>query len=436
MKYMGSFIFVILLLIASGVFVWNSKKIRRNILLGKDVTFESTPQERLSNMIRVALGQSKMVNRPIAGILHIFVYAGFILINIEVLEIILDGITGSHRVFSFMGSFYNFLIAFFEVLALLVFISVVIFWLRRNVLKLKRFAHPDLKGFPSKDANFILIMEMILMTALMIANASDKILQTREVEHYVQAGIFPVSSLFIPLLQNYTTESLILLERTFWWIHIIGILIFLNYLPISKHLHIILAFPNTYFFDAKKPLGQFRILKEVSDVVIPNFDSSYTPANPETSEVHFGAKDVFDLTWKQLLEAYTCTECGRGTSVCPQNITGKKLSPRKIMMSVRDRLEEVGKNIDLNKGELKDDGKNLFSYISEEEIWACNTCNACAEECPVNINPLAIIMELRYNLILEQSKAPSSLNTMFSNVENNGAPWQFSNADRLKWAES
>ncbi|GIV28405.1 MAG: Fe-S oxidoreductase [Bacteroidia bacterium] len=432
---MSSILFIVILLSAAALFVFNIRKIRRNILLGKDVIFESTPQERLDNMIRVALGQSKMVTRPVAGILHILVYAGFILINIEVLEIILDGIFGTHRLFSVMGGFYDFLIGFFEILALLVFVSVVIFWLRRNVLKLKRFQHPDLKGFPFKDANFILIMEMILMTALMLSNASDKILQERSIEHYVQAGSFPVSSFFIPLLNHLSTEQLILIERTFWWIHIIGILAFLNYLPISKHLHIILAFPNTYFYDPNKPLGKFRIIKEVSDVVIPNFDPNYTSSSDPNAEVTFGAKDVFDLSWKQLLEAYTCTECGRCTSVCPQNTTGKLLSPRKIMMSVRDRLEEVGKNIDAN-GKFVDDGKNLFSYITEEEIWACNTCNACAEECPVNINPLAIIMELRYNLILEQSKAPSSLNAMLSNIENNGAPWQFSNADRLKWANA
>ncbi|HPQ09033.1 MAG TPA: (Fe-S)-binding protein [Bacteroidia bacterium] len=432
---MASIIFIVLLITAIGLFTFNAKKIRRNILLGKDVTFESSPEERLSNMIRVALGQSKMITRPVAGILHIFVYAGFILINIEVLEIILDGIFGTHRMFAVFGSFYDFLIGFFEILALLVFVSVVIFWIRRNVLKLKRFAHPDLIGFPFKDANFILIMEMILMTALMLSNASDKILQTRQIEHYISAGAFPVSSFFIPLLQNFSTEKLILIERTFWWIHIIGILVFLNYLPISKHLHIILAFPNTYFYEPNKPLGKFRTLKEVTDVVAPNFDPNYIPSTDPNSEMTFGAKDVFDLSWKQLLEAYTCTECGRCTSVCPQNTTGKKLSPRKIMMSVRDRLEEVGKNIDVNK-KFVDDGKNLFSYISEEEIWACNTCNACAEECPVNINPLAIIMELRYNLILEQSKAPSSLNAMLSNIENNGAPWQFSNADRLKWTEN
>lgn len=429
---MASIIFILLLLAAIGFFTYNAKKIKRNILLGKSTSFESSPKERWENMWRVALGQSKMVTRPIAGILHIFVYAGFILINIEVLEIVLDGIFGTHRMFAILGRFYNFLIGFFEILALLVFISVIIFWIRRNILKLPRFAHPDLKGFPSKDANFILIMEMILMTALMLSNASDKILQTRQIEHYIQAGSFPISSLFIPLLQSLPTENLILIERTFWWIHIIGILVFLNYLPISKHLHIILAFPNTYFFEPNKPYGKFRILKEVSDVVMPNFDPNYPVHTESHAEITFGAKDVFDLTWKQLLEAYTCTECGRCTSVCPQNITGKKLSPRKIMMSVRDRLEEVGKNIDLN-GKFVDDQKNLFSYISEEEIWACNTCNACAEECPVNINPLSIIMELRYNLILEQSKAPSSLSAMLSNIENNGAPWQFSNADRLKW---
>lgn len=432
---LSSILFIILIVIASVTFTINIRKVRRNILLGKDIQFSTPPNKRWKNMLLTALGQNKMINRPIAGILHILVYAGFILINIEILEIILDGILGTHRLFAFAGTFYNFLIAFFEILALLVFVSVLIFWMRRNILKLPRFAHPDLQGFPFKDANFILIMEMILMTALMLSNASDKILQTRGIEHYTQAGIFPVSSLFIPMLQNLSTESLILIERTFWWLHIIGILVFLNYLPISKHLHIILAFPNTYYYDVNQPLGKFRTIKEVSDVVIPNFNPEYTPTTDANAEVSFGAKDVFDLNWKQLLDAYTCTECGRCTSVCPQNITGKKLSPRKIMMSVRDRLEEVGKNIDANNGQFKNDGKNLFSYITEEEIWACNTCNACAEECPVNINPLSIIMELRYNLILEQSKAPASLNAMLSNIENNGAPWQFSNADRLKWAE-
>lgn len=430
---MTSIIFIIILVSAIGLFTYNARKIRRNILLGKDITFESTSKERLLNMLKVALGQSKMINRPVAGILHILVYAGFILINIEVLEIILDGILGTHRIFAPLGKFYNFLIGFFEILAFLVFVSVIIFWIRRNVLKLNRFAHSDLKGFPFKDANFILIMEMILMTALTLANASDQILQERGIAHYIKAGTYPVSSLFVPLLQNFSTENLIMIERIFWWLHIIGILAFLNYLPISKHLHIILAFPNTYFYEPNKPLGKFRILKEVSDVVIPNFDPNY-PASNTNTEINFGAKDVFDLTWKQLLEAYTCTECGRCTAVCPQNITGKKLSPRKIMMSVRDRLEEVGKIIDKNR-KFTNDGKNLFSYITEEEIWACNTCNACAEECPVNINPLAIIMELRYNLILEQSKAPSSLNAMLSNIENNGAPWQFSPQDRLKWIE-
>ncbi len=431
---MSSIIFIIILIAAFGFFTYNALKIKRNILLGKNVEFETTPREQLSNMIRVALGQSKMIDRPIAGILHILVYAGFILINIEVLEIILDGIFGAHRIFAPLGKFYDFLIGFFEILAFLVFISVIIFWIRRNILKIKRFAHPDLRGFPFKDANFILIMEMILMTALTLSNAADQVLQNRQIEHYVNAGSFPISSFFVPLLENYSTEFLILTERISWWIHIIGILIFLNYLPVSKHLHIILAFPNTYFYESNKSLGKFKTLKEVSDVVIPNFDPNYS-VNASTTEVTFGVKDVFDLTWKQLLEAYTCTECGRCTSVCPQNTTGKKLSPRKIMMSVRDRLEEVGKNIDKH-GKYVDDGKNLFSYITEEEIWACNTCNACAEECPVNINPLAIIMDLRYNLILEQSKAPASLNSMFSNVENNGAPWQFSPQDRLKWIEN
>ncbi len=429
---LSSIIFIVLLASAVVLFTINIKKVRRNILLGKDVEFSSSKEERLKNMLLVAFGQSKMVNRPVAGLLHILVYVGFVLINIEVLEIILDGILGTHRLFSgFFGSFYNFLIAFFEILALLVFVSVVIFWFRRNIIKVKRFTNPELRGFPFRDANLILFTEMILMTALMISNASDQILQGRNFPHYTHAGTFPISSVFIPALSGFSSEILVMIERIFWWLHIVGILAFLNYLPISKHLHILLAFPNTYFYNPSQPLGKFRNIQEVTDVVAPNFDSSYQPVSTETEPV-FGAKDVFHLSWKQLLEAYTCTECGRCTSVCPQNITGKKLSPRKIMMGVRDRLEDVGKNIDANK-QFVDDGKTLFDYISTEEIWACNTCNACAEECPINISPLGIIMEMRYNLVLEQSAANASLNNMFSNIENNSAPWQFSQADRLKW---
>ncbi|MCX8081072.1 MAG: (Fe-S)-binding protein [Bacteroidia bacterium] len=429
----SSLLFIILLAASVFWFSRNASKIRRNILLGKEYTPEGTPAERWKNMALVALGQSKMVSRPLSGILHIFVYAGFVLINIEVLEIILDGIFNTHRIFHGLGKFYDFLIAFFEILALLVFISVVIFWARRNVLKLPRFTSPELKGWPLKDANIILITEMVLMSALLCMNACDQILQSRGVEHYVRAGAFPISSLILPLFDGMSDQTLVFLERFGWWAHIIGIFAFLNYLPYSKHLHIILAFPNTYY-SPQKPMGTMELMEQVKDVVAPNFIPDYQPLTDPNQPGRFGAKDVFDLTWKNLLDAYTCTECGRCTSSCPQNLTGKKLSPRKIMMDTRDRLEEVGKNIDQNGGKFADDGKSLLGdYILPEEVWACNTCQACVQECPVNINPLDIILKLRRYMLMEESKNPSEWTNMFTNLENNGAPWQFSPADRAKW---
>lgn len=430
----SSLAFIFILAASVYFFAGNAAKIRRNILLGREYNPPGDSSQRLKNMLWVAMGQSKMMVRPVAGILHIFVYAGFVLINIEVLEIILDGILNTHRLFHGMGVFYDFLIAFFEILALAVFISVVIFWLRRNVLKLPRFTSPELKGWPLKDANIILITEMALMAALMCMNACDQILQKRGVEHYVQAGIFPVSSMFVPLFNGLSDGTLVFLERFGWWAHIIGIFAFLNYLPYSKHLHIILAFPNTYYSPVK-PMGTLEIMPQVKDVVVPNFLPDYQPETDPNNPGRFGAKDVFDLTWKNLLDAYTCTECGRCTSSCPQNITGKKLSPRKIMMDTRDRLEEVGRNIDKNGGTFVDDGKSLLGdYITTEEIWACNTCQACVQECPVNINPLDIIIKLRRYILMEESKNPSEWTGMFTNLENNGAPWQFSPSDRAKWA--
>lgn len=429
----ASILFCILLIGSSWFFYRNVKKIRRNILLGREVTITDNKSERWRTMILVALGQQKMLTRPISAIMHILVYVGFILINIEVLEMLVDGAFHAHRSFSFLGGFYNFLIGFFEILALGVFVGVVVFWLRRNVVKVKRFWNSELKGWPRFDANAILVTEMILMTCLMLMNAADQNLQQRGEEHYIRAGAFPISSMFVPALSGLSTGSLIFIERLCWWLHIAGIFAFLNYLPYSKHLHILLAFPNTYFSNLKAK-GGFSTLESVTDVVAPNFDPSYQPKTDPNNPQRFGVKDVSDLSWKSLLDAYTCTECGRCTSSCPQNITGKALSPRKIMMDTRDRLEEVGRNMDANHGTFADDGKSLLGdYIKAEEIWACNTCNACVQECPVNIDPLAIIIEMRRFLVMEQSQAPAELNGMFSNMENNGAPWQFSPSDRANW---
>ncbi len=441
MTYIDNILFAILLLAGIGYFTINVRKIIRNINLGQDIDRSDRKAERWSNMAMIALGQSKMVKRPVSGFLHIIVYAGFIIINIEVIEIIIDGLFGTHRVLSFMGGFYDFLIGLFEILALLVLVAVIIFWIRRNIIKLWRFAHSDLKGWPKSDANYILYFEVVLMTLFLVMNGSDLWLQQMGVSHYTEAGSFPISQFIAPIFDGMSVASVVLIERIAWWLHITGILIFLNYLYFSKHLHILLAFPNTYFANLE-PLGKFKnieaVTAEVKLMMDPNADPFATPPATDTPEVpvKFGANDVQDLNWVQLLNAYTCTECGRCTSVCPANITGKKLSPRKIMMDTRDRLEEVGKNIDENKGVFIPDNKTLLNdYISPEELWACTTCNACVEECPVNINPLSIIMDMRQFLVMEQSAAPQSLNAMMSNTENNGAPWPYNQQDRLNWKD-
>ncbi len=426
-------LFTIILAAGAGLFTWNVRKIIRNIQLGKKLDRTDQPAERWKIMAKVALGQSKMLVRPIPAILHLFVYVGFVIINIEVLEILLDGIFGTHRLFSFLGSFYDFLIASFEVLALLVLIGVVAFFIRRNVIYIKRFRQGELNGWPRSDANIILGIEVLLMSAFLIMNASDAILASRNFGHYITAGSFPVSGFLVPLFDSLSNNSLVLLERFTWWFHILGILAFLNYLPYSKHFHIILAFPNVYYSNLEAK-GHFTNMDAVTNEVKLMLDPSATPVEIE-GPIKFGAKDVQDLTWKNLLDAYTCTECGRCTSECPANQTGKLLSPRAIMMKTRDRLEEVGKNIDKNKGTFVDDGKSLLhDYITPEELWACTTCNACVEACPVNIDPLNIIVDLRRQLVMEESAPPASLSTMFNNMENNGAPWQFSPADRLNWA--
>lgn len=438
MEYLDNILFAIILGLGIGFFTINFKKIIRNIKLGQEVNRSENPKLRWKNMAMIALGQSKMVKRPIAGILHVIVYIAFVIINLEVLEIIIDGLFGTHRIFAPLGLTYNLLIGSFEILAFLVLVAVIIFWTRRNTVKLKRFVSSDLKGWPKSDANYILYFEVVLMGLFLTMNASDHWLQMRQVSHYVEAGFFPISKYIKPIFNGMAVSKVVLIERAAWWLHITGILIFLNYLYFSKHLHILLAFPNTYFADLN-PLGEIddlpAVTKEVKLMMDPNADPYAIPAIDEnTAPSKFGAQDVQDLNWVQLLNAYTCTECGRCTSVCPANITGKKLSPRKIMMDTRDRLVEVGKNIDANKGIFIPDNKTLLNdYISAEELWACTSCNACVQECPVNISPLSIIIDMRRYLVMEQSAAPQSLNAMMTNIENNGAPWQYNQQDRLNW---
>ncbi|MGG7035124.1 MAG: 4Fe-4S dicluster domain-containing protein [Flavobacterium sp.] len=438
MSYLDNIFFALILGLGLGFFVKNIKKIIRNIKLGQDINRSDNSSERWKNMAMIALGQSKMVKRPVAGILHIFVYVGFVIINIEVIEIIIDGLFGTHRVLSFMGGLYDVLIGSFEVLAFLVLVSVIIFLIRRNVIKLKRFIHSDLKGWPKSDANYILYFEITLMSLFFIMNAADLWLQQMGYTHYNEVGSFPISQYIKPIFNGMSAGAVALIERAAWWLHIVGILVFLNYLYFSKHLHILLAFPNTYFADlnAKGKLNNLEsVTKEVKLMMDPNADPfAAAPVDENAVPSKFGASDVQDLNWVQLMNAYTCTECGRCTSSCPANITGKKLSPRKIMMDTRDRLEEVGKNIDANKGVFIPDNKSLLNdYITPEELWACTSCNACVEECPVNISPLSIIVDMRRYLVMEQSAAPMSLNSMMTNIENNGAPWQYNQQDRLNW---
>jgi heterodisulfide reductase subunit C len=435
MQFIPQILFLAALSFAVWFFARNVKRLRRNILLGKDINRTDEKPTRLKKMIRVALGQSKMVTRPIAGFLHILVYVGFVIINIEVLEIIIDGLLGTHRIFSFLGPVYSFLIGSFEILALLVLVSVIFFWTRRNISNIKRFK--TLKGWPKNDANNILYFEVILMCLFFTMNATDLQLQLNGAEHYTKAGVFPVSQFLLPLFDGMPNSTLIAVERAAWWAHILGIFFFLNYLYYSKHLHILLAFPNVYFSNLKSK-GQFShnetVAKEVQMMMDPNADPYAMPEEGDEAEPEkFGASDVTDLNWFQLLSAYTCTECGRCTSECPANQTGKKLSPRKIMMDTRDRLEEVGKNIEKN-GEFKDDGNQLLdNYITREELWACTTCNACVEACPVGIDPLSIIMEMRQYLVMEESAAPMELNNAMGNIENNAAPWPYNQQDRLNW---
>lgn len=434
------FIPQVLFVLISGLAVWlfakNIVQIKKNILLGKEEDLSDHASLRWKNVLLLAFGQKKMFRNPLVAFLHLIVYAGFIIINIEVLEIVLDGLLGTHRLFlKPLGSLYPLLINCFEILALLVIISCAVFLIRRNIIKLRRFISKDLDGWPRSDANYILFTEIILMSLFLTMNATDRSLQLQGAAHYLDTGSFIVSGKLVPLFQHLSQGTLIGIERTCWWLHIIGIFAFLNYLPYSKHLHILLAFPNAYYASLK-PMGEIQNMENVQNEVKYMMQPELTPpASGEPASMKFGAKDVFDLSWKSLLDAYSCTECGRCSAACPANQTGKLLSPRKIMMATRDRLEEVGKNIKAH-GSFKDDGKTLLhQYISTEELRACTTCQACVQECPVSISPLQIILELRRNLIMEESNAPQEWNGMFSNIENNFAPWKFSPDERDKWAK-
>ncbi|HTQ27924.1 MAG TPA: (Fe-S)-binding protein [Puia sp.] len=436
MSLIQQILFVLFTALAAGLFSWKARLIRRNILLGKDEAYNDHPGTRWRNVLLLAFGQKKMFRNPLVAVMHFVIYAGFIIINIEVLEIVLDGVFGTHRLFApILGSAYPWLINGFEFLALGVLTVCVVFLCRRNIIKLKRFISHDLDGWPRSDANYILLTEILLMTFFLTLNASDTLLQERGYGHFAKhiTGTFAVSQWLHPLLDGWSNGSLAGLERTCWWLHILGIFAFLNYLPYSKHLHILLAFPNAYYARLW-PEGKLRNMPAVQKEVLYAMQPETVPAEA-APPTHFGAKDVFDLSWRNLLDAYSCTECGRCTAACPANITGKVLSPRKIMMDTRDRLEEVGRNISKN-GSFKDDGRTLLhNYISVEALRACTTCNACVEECPVSISPLEIIIELRRSLVMEESNAPQEWNSMFGNVENNFAPWKFSPDDRDAWTK-
>jgi len=433
----SNIIFLVFFLVAITFFIRNLNRIIANIKIGRDIDRSDRPTDRWKNMFRVAMGQSKMTRRPVAGILHIILYLGFVIINIEVIEIVVDGIFGSHRYLASILpiGLYNFLIGSFEILAILVLVACVIFLIRRNVIRIKRFWSKEMTTWPRTDANLILVFEILLMSAFLIMNATDSLLFTSGASHYVTSFSNPISQYFQFMFIGMDTDTLVTIERFTWWFHIIGILGFMNYVLISKHLHIFFAFPSTYFASLN-PLGQFSNLQSVTNEVKlmmdPNADPYAAPAADAPPPEQFGAKDVTDLNWVQLLNAYSCTECGRCTDSCPANQTGKLLSPRKILMDTRDRITELADN----KRNGKEDTKSLLGdYITSEELWACTSCNACTDACPIELDPLSVIMDMRRYLVMEQSAAPTELNMMFANVENNGAPWQFPAADRLNWKD-
>jgi heterodisulfide reductase subunit C len=434
MQFLLQGIFLLLLGIAGWLFAKKAGQIRRNILLGRAEDLNDNPSLRWRNLALLALGQKKMFKNPLVAVMHFIIYAGFVIINIEVLEIVLDGILGTHRLFfPYTGAFYTFMINCFELLAVGVIAVCVVFLVRRNGIKLQRFISKDLNGWPRSDANYILVTEIVLMCLFLTMNAADRALQLQGAAHYPDTGAFIISGNLSSVFEGMATGTVIAIERTAWWLHILGILAFLNYLPYSKHLHIMLAFPNAYYarLDVQgKMSNMINVQNEVKYMMQPELAP---PANGEAQPMKFGARDVTDLSWKNLLDAYSCTECGRCSAACPANITGKLLSPRKIMMDTRDRLEEVGRQINTG-GSFTADGKTLLNdYISVEELRACTTCNACVEECPVSISPLDIILQLRRSLIMEDSNAPQEWNAMFGNIENNFAPWKFSPDERDRW---
>jgi len=437
MAYLQQILFLLVIAIAVFLLIRRIKFIKSSINLGKPESLSDNSSARLKNMLLVAFGQKKMFKKPIPAILHLFVYVGFILINIEVLEFIIDGAAGTHRIFApYIGSFYTFLMNFFEFLAVTVLLSCVFFLIRRNIVRVPRFHKPEMTSWPLLDANLILITEILLVLAILNMNAADQVLQAKGAEHYINTGSLFFSSFFIPVFEGLSISTLIILERIFWWFHIIGILAFAVYVTYSKHLHIFLAFPNTYFASLK-PRGEITNMDSVTNEV--KIMLGLMPADetaPPPDEVgRFGAKDVNDLSWKSIMDAFTCTECGRCTAECPANQTGKKLSPRKIMMDTRDRAEEITKSL-MKGGKGLEDGKFLLDdYVSREELNACTTCNACVEACPVMIDPLAIIIDLRRYIVMEESGAPTDWNSMFQNIETSFAPWKFAPSDRFKWAD-
>ncbi|QCR24065.1 (Fe-S)-binding protein [Pontibacter sp. SGAir0037] len=450
MIQLENIIFLIVAGLGIGLFVWQIQKIRKNILLGRDLDLTDNPSERINKTLLVAFGQQKMFKRMLPALLHLVVYIGFIVINVEVIEILIDGVFGTHRVLGFLGPVYSALMFINEILAALVIVACAMFLWRRNVTKVPRLAKGvEMRAWPKMDANTILVIEIVLMLALFTFNIAG--LKLVELQGGEAAGVYPISQSLINLFGD-NPQTLHLIERVGWWLHIIGILAFMNYLPSSKHFHIIMAFPNVYY-SKLLPRGKFTTNPAITHEIKAMLDPSYQPPAPETDAEgnpviqRFGAKDVEDLTWKQLMDAYTCTECGRCTSVCPANITGKLLSPRKIVMDTRDRMEEkgespviydparYGKDEGTERVKVTEENTLLRGYITPEELWACTTCNACTESCPVNIDQVSTIMDLRRYLVLEESAAPASLNAMFTNIENNGAPWAFPAADRFNWAE-